>query len=98
MSFTFDEVSALLFDPFTGDFPDLTYRPIKNKIGTARKPGPCFSCGGQISQGDRIRMMTGFHSYGIISHRFCPQCCFDFAESINECPSGSGYGQCEDDL
>lgn len=77
----FDEPDCLACDPFEGDFGEPGDRTLKDKIATARKPGPCHLCGLEIQKGERIRTRTDIFEGEIMSFRWCSKCCVAMAKS-----------------
>lgn len=70
-----DEESVLATDPFAGDFGSPGDRTLKDKMGTARKQGPCQDCGQTIQPGERIRLRTDIFDGELMSFRWCQLCC-----------------------
>lgn len=72
-----DEIKVLRFDPFQGDYGGSgDYdRVLKDKMVTARKPGPCHHCSTTIQPGDRVRSRSEIYDGDMMSFRWCSGCC-----------------------
>ncbi len=73
------EAECLLADPFQGDFGDQGDRTLRDRMGTARKAGPCSGCSRVVQPGDRVRLLTGRFDGDLRSYRWCPACCAEMA-------------------
>lgn len=76
----FDERECLKYWPFDGDFGHPSDKILKDKIGIARKPGPCCECLTEIQPGERIRMIGAIFDGQMMSYRYCSACCSAMAE------------------
>lgn len=76
----FDEKECMAYNPFEGDFGDGEV-VLKDRIGRARKPGPCQICTGEIKPGERIRMRAEAYDGAIQTFRWCSACCHAMAIS-----------------
>ena len=79
----FDERECLKYWPFDGDYGDPSDRILKDKIGIARKAGPCCECLTEIVPGERIRMIGAIFDGQMMSYRYCSACCTAMAEMWN---------------
>ncbi|MDO9273598.1 MAG: hypothetical protein Q7T94_11355 [Rugosibacter sp.] len=76
----FDECECLKYWPFDGDFGHPSDKILKDKIGIARKGGPCCECLTEIRPGERIRMIGAIFDDQMMSYRYCSACCSAMAE------------------
>lgn len=72
MSTAFDEAACLKFDIFA-DVID-GENPLRDRIVTFRKEGPCHTCGETIQPGTRGRSLTVREYDELMSCRFCATC------------------------
>lgn len=79
-----DEEAVLATDPFAGDFGSPGDRTLKDKMGNARKAGPCQDCGQTIQPGERIRLRTDIFDGEMMSFRWCQLCCEAMAISADD--------------
>lgn len=81
-SVSLDEVAVLQCDPFAGDFggSGSNDRILRDKMGTARKCGPCQDCGQEIKPGERIRIRAEIFDGAMMSFRWCQACCEAMAQ------------------
>ena len=77
----FDESRCLQCDPFEGDFGAPGDKCLKDRMGTARKPGPCSLCGQEIQPGERVRIAAHIFDGQLHSYRWCASCCAAMAAS-----------------
>ena len=70
----FDEQACLNCDPYEGDF-GCDEKVLRDRIGTARKAGPCQMCGQPIEPKTRIRIRTETVDGEIENRRWCHECC-----------------------
>jgi hypothetical protein len=84
----FDEALCLEYDPFADDFGDPGDRILRDKICTARKPGPCHLCAQQIVPGTRTRSLSAKFDGELRSCRWCVHCCAAMAEVHKDRPEG----------
>ena len=75
-----DDEKTLAFDPFQGDFGDQGDRVLRDRMGVARKAGPCNDCAQQIEPGERVRLMTARFDGELMSYRWCALCCAAMAK------------------
>lgn len=80
----FDEPECLAYNPFEGDFGEPGDRTLKDKIVTARKPGPCHICGSEIKPGERVRSRVDVCGGELMSFRWCQECCVAMASSWDD--------------
>jgi hypothetical protein len=85
----FDEELCLQVNPFEGDFGTPADRCLKDKVGIARKPGPCSLCGQEIQPKERIRMAAYIFDGEMHSYRWCSSCCSAMAKSWSD--DGKAY-------
>ena len=71
----FNDKDCLRYWPFEGDFGAPGDRVLKDKIGIARKSGPCEICEHDIQPGERIRMLSAVFDGSLMSYRWCSTCC-----------------------
>lgn len=76
----FDERECLKYWPFYGDFGHPRDKILKDKVGVARKAGPCCECLTVIVPGERIRMISAIFDDQMMSYRYCSACCSAMAE------------------
>jgi len=76
----FDERECLKYWPFDGDYGHPSDKILKDKIGIARKQGPCCECLTAIQPGERIRMIGAIFDDQMMSYRYCSACCTAMAE------------------
>jgi hypothetical protein len=76
----FDEAECLKYWPFDGDYGHPRDKILKDKIGIARKPGPCCECLTEIVPGERIRMIGAIFDDQMMSYRYCSACCAAMAK------------------
>jgi len=69
------EAECLSVDPFAGDFGAPGDRVLKDKMGNARKAGPCNDCAQEIRPGERVRMLAAVFDGSLMSYRWCALCC-----------------------
>jgi hypothetical protein len=76
------EEDCLAYEPFAGD-RDVDVSVIRDGFVTARKPGICNTCSGEIRPGMRVRSRTERDNdeRAIGTFRFCPECCDAMAKS-----------------
>jgi hypothetical protein len=74
---------VLGFDPFAGDKDDGGYKIKSDKIVTARKERRCFTCGGIVYHGTRVRVMTAIGPDGFVSSTDCYECCDAMALAVD---------------
>ena len=72
---TTTDQKILKFDPFEGDFGMPGDRVFMNRMGIARKHGPCAHCGTEIIKGERIRRQVSKFDGELMTHRWCAMCC-----------------------
>lgn len=70
---------CLNYYPFEGDFGLPTDRTLKDKIGIARKSGPCSLCDQDIQPKEKIRIMACIFDGELHSYRWCEACCIAMA-------------------
>ena len=80
LSAAFDESECLKYWPFDGDFGHPSDKVLKDKIGLARKAGPCCECLSEIKPSERIRMIVAIFDDQVMSYRCCSACCLAMAE------------------
>ena len=85
----FDEILCLQVNPFEDDFGVPGDRCLKDKIGHARKAGPCSLCGQEIQPKERIRMAAHIFDGKMHSYRWCAACCSAMAKSWSD--DGEAY-------
>lgn len=81
---TFNEAECLQTDPFEGDFGTPGDRVLKDKIGTARKAGPCSLCAQEIKPGERVRIQAAIFDGALMHYRWCSECCAAMAASWHD--------------
>lgn len=74
---TFDEGECLATDPFGGEFGGSDDRTLSDRIVKAAKdhPGACHDCAGDIAKGERHRSRSDIADGGMLSFRWCAECC-----------------------
>ena len=85
----FDESDCLSVDPFEGDFGVPADRCLKDKMGNARKAGPCSLCSQEIQPKERIRIAAHIFDGELHSYRWCNACCEAMAKSWTD--DGEAY-------
>jgi hypothetical protein len=71
----------LAANPFEGDFGAPGDRTLKDRLGVARKAGPCHDCRQTIQPGERVRMRSDICDGELMSFRWCALCCSAMALS-----------------
>ena len=77
----FNEKKCLQTNPFEGDFGSPGDRVLKDKISTARKGGLCGMCLQEIVPRERVRVLVAVFDGGLMSYRWCSECCAAMAAS-----------------
>ncbi len=72
---------CLSVNPFEGDFGAPGDKVLKDKIGIARKAGPCGMCGQEILPGQKVRILAAVFDGALMSYRWCGLCCLAMARS-----------------
>jgi hypothetical protein len=85
----FSEADVLACNPFEGDFGSPADRCLKDKMGNARKAGPCSLCGQEIQPKERIRIAAHIFDGEMHSYRWCNACCAAMALSWTD--DGNAY-------
>ncbi len=89
MGIEFDEKRCLGCNPFEGDFGAPGDKCLKDRMGTARKPGPCSLCRQEIQPGARVRIAAHIFDGQLHSYRWCSLCCSAMAASWED--DGSAF-------
>lgn len=76
-----NEEEVIACNPFEGDFGEPGDITLKDKMGIARKSGPCHLCGMNIKPKERVRLRTDISCGDIMSFRWCNACCHAMALS-----------------
>lgn len=77
-----EERNALEYDPW-GE-RDATYRTMRDRFVTTRKPSQCAICFEPIPAGSRVRAKTEVDDGHAATFRFCPECCWLMANRLDD--------------
>lgn len=91
MGVPLNESAVLSCNPFDGDYggSGAIDRVLKDRMVTARKPGPCHLCLGTIKPGERARSRAEVYDGELMSFRWCEKCCRAMAKSLED--DGDAY-------
>lgn len=75
------QAGCLAYHLFQDDFGEPGDRVLQDRIGVARKVGPCVECGGAINPGEQQRRHVGVYGGEMRTYRVCCACCIAMAAS-----------------